>query len=78
MLGFLIASLSETVVRQSGLPATEQEQLADTCIGVRTDFWNWREEPAPAFSALVTLPRGLQKLVAAGFELLARKRNVAS
>jgi len=42
------------------------------------DFWNWREEPLPDFAALRTLPEELQERGAAGFELLARKGNVAS
>jgi uncharacterized protein YbaR (Trm112 family) len=37
------------------------------------EFWNKRDGPPPAFDALQSLPQPMQKRIAAGFELLARK-----
>jgi uncharacterized protein YbaR (Trm112 family)/predicted SAM-dependent methyltransferase len=76
MLGYLTASLLETV-RQSGMPATAQIQIAETRLGEWADFWNRRSEPPPGFAALLALPQEFQKRVSAGFELLARKPGTA-
>ena len=76
MLGFLAASLLETV-RQSGMPAPAQTQIAETRLGEWADFWNRRGEPPPGFAALLALPQEFQKRVSAGFELLARKPGTA-
>ena len=73
MLGFLSASLLEAL-QQSGLPATEQAQIADTRLGQWAEFWRQKTETPPGFGALVALPQELQKRVAAGFELRAYKR----
>jgi SAM-dependent methyltransferase len=72
MLGFLTASLLEAV-RQSDLPAAEQQQIAQTRLSDWADFWNRRAPPPSGFAALQALPQDLQKRVAAGFELRARK-----
>ncbi len=72
MLGFLSASVLETV-RQSEVPVALQEQLAQTSLGEWADFWNRRTPPPAGFEALQSLPQELQKRVAAGFELRARK-----
>ena len=74
MLGFLSASLLDAL-QQSGLPAAEQAQIADTRLGQWAEFWRRKTEMPPGFGALLALPQDLQKRVAAGFELLARKRT---
>jgi len=74
MLGFLAASLLE-VLRQSGLPEATQEEIADTRLGQWADFWQRQSEIPPGFAALLGLPQELQKRLAAGFELRARKRT---
>jgi SAM-dependent methyltransferase len=75
MLGFVAASLLETV-RQSGMPAAVQAEIAETRLSQWANFWNRKADPPPGFAALLTLPQELQKRVAAGFELLARKPAV--
>ncbi|HEY5036203.1 MAG TPA: methyltransferase domain-containing protein [Chthoniobacterales bacterium] len=77
MLGFLSASLLETL-RQSETPVAEQVQIAQTGIGDWADFWNRKGAPPTGFQALQNLPQELQKRVAAGFELRARKPAVSS
>ncbi len=72
MLGFLTASLLEAV-RESDLPAAEQQQIAQSRLGDWADFWNQRAAPPAGFAALQALPQTLQSRLAAGFELRARK-----
>ena len=72
MLGFLAATLIETL-RESGVSTETQAEIANTRLGQWADFWQRKGDPPPAFGALLTLPQELQKRVAAGFELLARK-----
>lgn len=73
MLGFLAASLLGTL-QESDLPATTQNQIAQTRLGDWAAFWNRKSDPPPGFDALLNLPQELQKRCAAGFELRARKR----
>ncbi len=73
MLGFLSASLLDAL-QESGLPAAGQAQIADTRLGQWAEFWRRKTETPPGFGALLVLPQDLQKRLAAGFELLARKR----
>ena len=72
MLGFLTATLLDTL-RESGLPPATQTQIANTRLGQWADFWHRKSDPPPGFNALLTLPQDLQKRLAAGLELLARK-----
>ncbi len=73
MLGFLAASLLDAL-DQSELSPAEQEQIADSRLLDWGKFWRNKNEPPPGFNALLRLPQELQKHVAAGFELRARKR----
>ncbi len=75
MLGFLAATVLDTL-RQSGLPSAAQAQIANTQVGQWADFWHRKSDPPPGFNALLSLPQDLQKRLAAGFELLARKPAV--
>jgi SAM-dependent methyltransferase len=72
MLGFLAANLLE-VVKQSDAPWKEQMSIADTTIGEWANFWTGQAEPPIGFSRLQGLPQHLQKRIAAGFELIAKK-----
>lgn len=75
MLGFLSATLLDAL-QQGALPATEQAEIANTRLGQWADFWRRKTETPPGFGTLLALPQELQKQVAAGFELLARKPAV--
>lgn len=77
MLGFLAASMLETL-RQSETPVAEQVQIAQSQLGDWADFWNRKVAPPAGFQALQNLPQELQKRVAAGFELRARKPRASS
>ncbi len=72
-LGFLAASLLETL-RESGIPADAQAQVAQSRLEQWADFWHRKADPPPGFNALLNLPEEFQKRLAAGFELLAHKR----
>ena len=61
------------VPRQGGISAEEEKLVSESTIGQWADFWNTRGELPPGFGALQALPEPMQKRVAAGFELLARK-----
>jgi len=74
MLGFLAASLLQALA-ESALPASTQAQVANTTLLDWAQFWRRKRETPPAFGALLSLPQELQKRVAAGFELRARKRS---
>jgi uncharacterized protein YbaR (Trm112 family) len=71
-LGFLAATLLEAL-RESGIPADAQSQIAHSRLDQWADFWRRKADPPAGFEALLTLPQELQKRIAAGFELLARK-----
>jgi SAM-dependent methyltransferase len=72
MLGFVAAALLDAL-RESGAPAGAQRDVAGTTLGQWADFWRQRQQ-TPCFETLLTLPPDLQKRVAAGFQLRARKR----
>ena len=72
MLGFLAASLLETL-RESGVQADAQSQIANSRLEEWAGFWDRKSDPPPGFDVLLNLPQEFQKRVAAGFELLARK-----
>ena len=68
MLGFLAATLLDV------LPEGEaRHEVARTTLGQWAEFWRRKADPPPGFGALLTLPADLQKRVAGGFELRARK-----
>ncbi len=72
MLGFLAANLLH-IVSQSGAPEEEQKSIADTTLRQWAAFWARTTEPPKGFSTLEGLPQDLQKRLAAGFELIAKK-----
>jgi SAM-dependent methyltransferase len=72
MLAFLTAQVLESA-RLAGVPSEEQALISASKMGDWADFWNKRGEPPHGFSALQSLPQPIQKRIAAGFELLARK-----
>jgi hypothetical protein len=65
-------------VRAGEADPKEQRRLSQTTIGEWADFWNSHGEPPPGFHALQGLPQAVQKRIAAGFELIARKPGVRS
>lgn len=72
MLGFVAATLLESV-RQSGASPEAQREVAQTTLGQWAQFWREKHLTPPGFNTLLTLPPELQKGIAAGFELRARK-----
>ena len=72
MLGFIAATLLEAL-RESGAPRADQSEVAGTTLGQWAEFWWKKNAPPPGFNALLSLAPELQKRVAAGFELRARK-----
>jgi SAM-dependent methyltransferase len=72
MLGFLMSNVLEAA-RLGEAPLLEQDLISKTTVGEWANFWNKRGEPPPGFHALQALPQPMQKRIAAGFELLARK-----
>jgi SAM-dependent methyltransferase len=72
MLAFLTSQVLESA-RLGGATSEEQALISQSKIGDWADFWNKRTELPPGFNALQSLPQPMQKRVAAGFELLARK-----
>jgi SAM-dependent methyltransferase len=72
MLAFLVAHVLESA-RLGEVPSNEQALISASKLGDWADFWNKRGDPPPGFNALQSLPQPIQKRIAAGFELLARK-----
>ena len=72
MLAFLMSQVLESA-RVGGVSSKEQGLIGESKIGEWARFWNKRDEPPPAFNALQSLPQPIQKRIAGGFELLARK-----
>ena len=72
MLAFLISHVLESA-RLSGVPSEEQGLIRASTMGDWAEFWDKRGGPPPGFDALQSLPQPIQKRIAAGFELLARK-----
>jgi hypothetical protein len=48
-------------------------QLSGTTIGEWADFWAGKLGEPPGFAALQAMPQDVQKRIAGGFELIARK-----
>lgn len=72
MLAFLMSQVLESA-RLGGVPLKEQGLISGSTIGEWAEFYDKHGEPPPGFDALQSLPQPIQKRVAAGFELLARK-----
>lgn len=77
MLGFLMSNVVETA-RQGGADWKDLTRLSDTTIGEWAQFWGGKSDAPQGFAMLQNLPQPLQKRVAAGFELLARKPAAAA
>jgi SAM-dependent methyltransferase len=75
MLAFLMSNLVEAV-RLGGTTLKEQIPISESTIGEWAEFWTQRGEPPPGFSTLQNLPQSIQKRIAGGFELLARKPGI--
>jgi len=73
MLGFLITNVLEAA-RAGGASAEDEAVIAKTTLGEWADLWANRAAPLAAFHALQNLPQLSQARVAAGFEVVARKR----
>ena len=72
MLAFLSANLLEAA-RLAGLSQKEQMQFSGTTIGEWAEFWAGKLGQPPGFQGLQSMPQEVQKRLAAGFELVARK-----
>ncbi|MEY2493767.1 MAG: hypothetical protein QOJ45_259 [Verrucomicrobiota bacterium] len=72
MLAFLLSTVVEAA-RTADATWREQTLLSESTIGEWAEFWKTRGEQPPGFNTLQHLPENLQKRIAAGFELLARK-----
>jgi SAM-dependent methyltransferase len=75
MLAFLMSNVIEAA-RLGGATWKEQALISESTIGEWAEFWNKRGEPPPGFVTLQNLPKPVQKRIAAGFELLARKPGI--
>ncbi|SRR5216683_2856048 len=75
MIAFLMSNVLEAT-RAGQTSAAEQEALSQTSIGEWAAFWARGSDPPPGFNMLQNLSQPLQKRIAAGFELLARKPSV--
>ena len=76
MLAFLAANLMEAA-RLGGVPQKDQMQFSGTTIGEWAEFWAGKLGEPPGFQALQAMPQEVQKRLAAGFELIARKPPAA-
>jgi SAM-dependent methyltransferase len=72
MLAFLMSQVLESA-RLGGASADEKKMIGQSTIAQWADFWNTRGEHPPGFGVLQSLPQPMQKRIAGGFELLARK-----
>lgn len=73
MLAFLTANLLEAA-QSGGLTTAEQTAISTSTLGEWAAFWTDRTNPPASFHTLQNLPQPAQARVAAGFELIARKR----
>ncbi|MBV9010104.1 MAG: methyltransferase domain-containing protein [Verrucomicrobia bacterium] len=73
MLGFLLSGIMSAVA-QSDVSKEALAAISDSKIGEWAGFWAGTQPPPPAFGVLQSLPQSAQAKVAAGFELIGRKR----
>jgi SAM-dependent methyltransferase len=73
-IAFLMSNVMEAA-RRGGASVPALAQLAGTSLGEWAVFWERGTDPPPGFELLQGLPQHLQKRIAAGFELRARKPN---
>ena len=72
MLAFLCANIIGAA-RLGGITPKEEMQFSGTTIGEWADFWAGKLGEPPGFAALQAMPQEVQKRIAGGFELIARK-----
>jgi SAM-dependent methyltransferase len=72
MLAFLMSNVLESA-RAGGIPPDQLEVIGATKLGDWANFWNKHGSPPPGYDALQALPQPIQKQIAAGFELRAKK-----
>jgi hypothetical protein len=72
MLGYIAANLLY-FVSQSDAPEEQQNSIADSTLRQWADFWARKTGPPKGLPTLENLPQHLQKRLAAGFELIAKK-----
>jgi hypothetical protein len=73
MVAYLMSSVL-TVMQESGVAGREQAIVSGTTVGEWADFWAGKTGPPNGFETLQKLPQSAQKRIAAGFELIGRKR----
>ena len=74
--GVMLAFLSANIIgaaRMAGISQKEEMQLSGTTIGEWAEFWAGKLGEPPGFQALQAMPQEVQKRIAGGFELIARK-----
>ena len=76
MLAFLSANIMGSA-QAGGLSLKDQMQLSGTTIGEWSEFWAGKLGEPPGFRALQAMPQEVQKRIAGGFELIARKPDTA-
>ena len=76
MLAFLSAHIMGSA-EMAGMSLKHQMQLSGTTIGEWSEFWAGKLGEPPGFAALQAMPQEVQKRIAGGFELIARKPGVS-
>ena len=76
MLAFLSANIMGSA-QMAGMSLKDQMQLSGTTIGEWSDFWAGKLGEPPGFAALQAMPQEVQKRIAGGFELIARKPGIS-
>jgi uncharacterized protein YbaR (Trm112 family) len=77
MLAFLSSHVLEAL-RAGRVSPEEQKLISETSLADWAGFWADRNQLPLGFHTLMNLPQPLQKRIAAGFELLARKPATSS
>src|SRR5262245_12740608 len=72
MLAFLMSKVLESA-RAGGIPPDQLEVIGTSKLGDWANFWNKHSSPPAGYDALQALPQPIQKQIAAGFELRAKK-----
>ena len=72
MLAFLMSNVLESA-RAGGIPPETLEVIGTSKLSDWANFWNNHSSPPAGYDALQALPQPIQKQIAAGFELRAKK-----
>lgn len=73
MLAYLMSSVINTA-KEGGAALDKVMRLSNTTLGEWADFWAGTGDHPDGFEILQSLPQSAQSKIAAGFELIARKR----